>query len=71
MRAKLEAEFVKIYSDFNNSNDKQDRKVKIERLIVKSKDAFTSVVVKNEELFDLANKTEDPNAACKNLEQWL
>ena len=44
---------------------KQDRKVKIGRLIEKCKDAFTKVVDKNEELFDLAQKTEDPNASCK------
>ena len=46
-------------------------KVKIERLIVKCKDAFTRVVDKNEELFDLAQKTEDPDAACENLEKLL
>ena len=51
--------------------DKQDRKVKIERLIVKCKDAFTRVVDTNEELFDLAQNTEDQDAACKNLEKWL
>ena len=34
-------------------------------------DAFTRVFDKNEELFDLAQKTEDPDAACKNLENWL
>ena len=70
-RAKLEAELNNIYSEINNAVDKQDRKVKIERLIVKCKDAFTGVVDKNEELFDLAQKTEDPDAACKNLERWL
>ena len=32
---------------------------------------FARVVDKNEELFDLAQKTEDPDAACKNLEKWL
>ena len=32
---------------------------------------FTRVVNKNEELFDLAQKTEDPDAACKNIEKWL
>ena len=48
--------------------DKQDRNVKIERLSVKCKVAFTRVVDKIEELFDLAQNTEDPDAACKNLE---
>ena len=38
---------------------------------MKCKDAFTRVVDKNEELFYLAQKTEDPDAACKNLEKWL
>ena len=70
-RAKLEAELINIYGEINNAVDKQDRKVKIERLIVKCKDAFTRVVDKNEELFDLAQRTEDPDAACKNLENWL
>ena len=70
-RAKLEAEVFNIDGEINNAVDKQDRKVKIERLIVKCKDAFTRVVDKNEELFDLAQKTEDPDAACKNVEKWL
>ena len=70
-RAKLEVELINIYGEINNAVDKQDRKVKIERLIVQCKDAFTRVVDKNEELFDLAKKTEDPDAACKNLEKWI
>ena len=70
-RAKLEAELNNIYGEINNAVDKQDRKVKIERLLVKCKDAFIRVVDKNEELFDLAQKTENPDAACKNLEKWL
>ena len=70
-RAKLEAELKNIYGEINNAVDKQDRKVKIERLTVKGKDAFARVVDKNEKLFDLAQKAEDPDAACKNLEKWL
>ena len=70
-RAKLEVELNNIYGEINNAVDKQDRRVKIERLTVKCKDAFARVVDKNEELFDLAQKTEDPDAACRNLENWL
>ena len=70
-RAKLEAELNNIYSEINNAIDKRDRKVKIQRLLVKCKDAFTRVVHKNEELFYLAQKTEDPDAACKNLKNGL
>ena len=50
---------------------KQDRKVKIERQIVTCTDASTRVVDKNEELFDLAQKTEYRDAACMNLEKRL
>ena len=32
---------------------------------------INNAVVKKEELFDLVQKTEDPDAACKNLEKWL
>ena len=71
VRAKLEAKLNKNYDKINNSVDKQDTKVKIEWLIVKCKDAFTRIVDKNEEFLDLAQKTEDPDAACKNLEKWL
>ena len=47
-RAKLEAELNNIYVEINNAVDKQDRKVRIERLILKCRDAFTRVVDKNE-----------------------
>ena len=43
-RAKSEAELNNIYGEINNAVDKPGRKVKIECLIVKCKDAFTRVV---------------------------
>ena len=55
-RTKLEAEVSILYGELNNAVDKQVRKVKIERLFVKSKDSFTRVVDKTEELFDLKQK---------------
>ena len=70
-RAKLEAELNNIYGEINNAVDNQDSKVKIEHLIVKCKGASTIVVDRNEELLDLAQKTEDPDADRKNLEKWL
>ena len=66
-RAKLEAKLSNINRDINNSTDKQDRKIKIECVIVKSKDAFSSVIEEIEELFELARGTEDPDSACKIL----
>ena len=70
-RAKLETKLNNIYSDIDSVVDKQDRKAKIERMIVRCKDAFTRVVDKNGELFDLVQKNRVPSAARKNLENWL
>ena len=69
-RAKLETELSSIYSDFNNSIDKQDRKVKIERLIVKSKDAFTSVIEKNETSLILRIKLKIWTPPAKIWSNW-
>ena len=41
-RAKLEAEFNNICGEISNAVDKQERKVKFERLIGKFKDASTN-----------------------------
>ena len=69
--AKLEAELNNIYVEIDNAVDKPDRKVKIERLIMNSIYAFTRAIAKNGELFDVTQKTDDPDAACKNLDKWL
>ena len=69
-RAKLEAELNKIYGDFKNAVDKQDRKVKIESLIGNAKMLLLRVVDNNKELFDLAQMTEHPDNACKYLDKW-
>ena len=60
-----------IHSEINNAIDKPEKKVKIEYLIVKCKGAFTSVVDTNDELIDLAQKSEDQDTACENLEEWF
>ena len=44
---------------------------KIDCLIVKRSDALSSVIEKSKELSGLVHETEDLDAACKNLEQWL
>ena len=67
--ANLEAEPNIIYSKIDNAVDKQYRKDKIKRLIVKCKEAFPKVVDEIEELYVVEQKTEYPNAACKNLEK--
>ena len=66
-KAKLEAELNKTYGEINNAVDKQDRKAKIERLIVKCKDAFTKVVDKNEELFDLHERLNNQKLPVRTM----
>ena len=64
-RAELEAGLGNFFSDINTPIDKPDRKFKTECLIVKCKDAFTNICYMNEELFDLAHKTEDPDTIAR------
>ena len=70
-RSNLESELCNIHKDITDAIDRQDRKVKVERLVSKLKDIFSKLVQKNEELFDLASKTENPNSIYPVLEQWL
>ena len=70
-RSNLESELCIIHKDITDAIDRQDRRVKVERLVSKLKDVFSKLVEKNEELFDLASKAENPESIYLVLEQWL
>ena len=70
-RSNLESELCNIHMDKTDAIDRQDRKVKVERLVSKLKDVFSKLVQKNEELFDLASKAENPDSLYPVLEQWF
>ena len=70
-RSNLESELCNIHKDNTDAIDRQDRRVKIERLVSKLKDVFSKLAQKNEELFDLASKAENPDSIYPVLEQWL
>ena len=70
LRGKTRGELSNNQSDINNSIDKQ-RKLKNELLIAKCKDAFTGLIDKNEELFDLAHKLKNRTPSVIKLDQWL
>ena len=70
-RFNLEFELCNIHKDITDAIDRQDRRVEVERLVSKLKDVFKKLVQKNEELFDLACKTENPDLIYIVLEQWL
>ena len=70
-RSNLESELCNIHKDITDAIDRQERKVKVERLVSKLKDVFSKLVQKNEELVDLASKAENPDSIYPVLEQWL
>ena len=70
-RSNLESDLCNIHKDITDAINRQDRKVKVERLVSKLKDVFSKLVQKNEELFDLASKAENPDSIYPVLEQWL
>ena len=70
-RSNLESELRNIHKDITDAIDRQDRRVKVERLVSKLKDVFSKLVEKNEELFELASKAENPESIYPVLEQGL
>ena len=51
-KSNLASEFCNIHKDITDAIDRQDRRVKVQRLICKLKDIFSKLVQKNEEQFD-------------------
>ena len=70
-RSNLESELRNIHKDITDATDLQDRRFKFERLVSKLKDVFSKLLQKNEELFDLASKAENPDSIYSVFEQWL
>ena len=70
-RSIQQSELCNIHKDITDDIDRQDTKVKVERLVSKLKDVFSKLVDKNEELFDLASKAENPDSIYPVLEQCL
>ena len=70
-RSNLESELRNIHKDITDAINCQDRRIKVERLISKLKVVFSKLVQKNQELFDLANKAENPDSINSVFEQKL
>ena len=71
IRSNLYSKLSNINKDITDVIDRQDRRVKVKRLVSKLKTVFSKLVRKNEELFDLARKVEHPDSIYFVLEQWL
>ena len=70
-RSNLESELHNIYKDITDAIDRQDRRFKVERLVSMLNDIFSKLVQKNEENFDLASKTDNPDSFYPALEKLL
>ena len=70
-RSNIESELRNVHKDITDAIDRQDMRVKVERLVSKLKVVFSTLVEKNEEIFDLASKAENTDSIYFVLEQWL
>ena len=61
-RTNLDSELRNTNKDITDAIDRQDRRVKVERLVSNLKDVFSKLVQKNEERFDLASTAENPDS---------
>ena len=69
--SKREAEMHAIRKNIIHCKNSQIRRMKDERLVTQCKEAFITVVDKNEDLIAFAGKTEDPSALVLSLVSYL
>ena len=70
-RAKAEADLNRYQNDVTEAVNNADRRVRVERLVTSCEEAMTKAFAKNEQLLELAKKTNDPATATADLEKWL
>ena len=70
-RLRAEKELEKIQNEVVNAVNNSERRVRVERLIASCNEAMTKAFSKNEQLLELAKKTNDPESATSDLEKWL
>ena len=70
-RAKAETDLTKCQKDVTEAVNNADRRVRVERLVTFCEEAMLKVFAKNEQLLELAKKTNDPAIVTADLEKWL
>ena len=70
-RAKVEADLNRYQKDVTEAVNNADRRVRVERLVTSCEEAMTKAFAKNEQLLELAKKTNDPATVTADLEKWL
>ena len=70
-RLKIETELKKFQKDIIDAVNSSERRVRVERLVTNCNDAIAKAVAKNEQLLELAKKSNDPAIVTDDLEKWL
>ena len=70
-RAKAETDLNKCQKDVTQAVNNADRRVRVERLVTSCEEALIKAFAKNEQLLELAKKTNDPATVTVDLEKWL
>ena len=70
-RAKAEADLNRYQNDVTDAVNNAERRVRVEWLATSCEEALTKAFAKNEQLLELAKKTNDPATVTADLEKWL
>ena len=70
-RLKIETELKKFQKDIIDAVNNSERRVRVERLVTYCNETMTKAFAKNEQLLELAKKSNDPLTITDDLEKWL
>ena len=70
-RSNLQSELRNIHEDITEAKERQGRRVKVKGLFSKLNVVFHKLMQKNEEMFGMASKTENPDSKGPIREQGL
>ena len=70
-RLKTETELKKVQNEIVDAVNNSKRRVRVERLVTSCDELMSKAFSKNEQLSELAKKTNDPASTSADLEKWL
>ena len=70
-RARADADLNRYQNDVTEAVNNANRRVRVERLVTSCEEAMTKAFAKNEQLLELAKKTNDPATVTADSENWL
>ena len=70
-RLKTETELKKVQNEIVDAVNNSERRVRVERLVTSCDELMSKAFSKNEQLSELAKKTNDPASTSADLEKWL